>query len=56
MEAKLYQVRWTDSRKSITYHAHGNEVSGRPAPRGEVHKEVMEHEFRIRSSACPWRN
>ena len=50
MESEGYQVRWTDSRKSITY----------PTPEGmkcrddRLHdvkymKEVMEDEFRIRT-------
>ena len=49
MESEGYQVRWTDSRKSITY----TTPTGMKCRDDRLHeakytKEVMEHEFRIR--------
>lgn len=51
MESKGYQVRWTDSRKNITY----TTPTGMKCRDDRLHeekytKEVMEHEFRIRAA------
>ena len=51
MESEGYQVRWTDSRKSITY----TTPTGMKCRDDRLHeekytKEVMEHEFRIRAA------
>ena len=51
MEGEGYQVRWTDSRKNITY----TTPEGRKCRDDRLHeekytKEVMEHEFRIRAA------
>ena len=51
MESEGYQVRWTDSRKNITY----TTPTGMKCRDDRLHeekytKEVMEHEFRIRSA------
>lgn len=50
MESEGYQVRWTDSRKNITY----TTPTGMKCRDDRLHeekytKEVMEHEFRIRA-------
>ena len=50
MESEGYQVRWTDSRKNITY----TTPEGMTCRDDRLHdqkytKEVMEHEFRIRA-------
>ena len=50
MESEGYQVRWTDSRKNITY----TTPQGMKCRDDRLHdekytKEVMEHEFRIRA-------
>ena len=51
MESEGYQVRWTDSRKNITY----STPKGMKCRDDRLHeekytKEVMEHEFRIRAA------
>ena len=51
MESEGYQVRWTDSRKNITY----TTPTGMKCRDDRLHeekytKEVMEHEFRIRAA------
>ena len=51
MESEGYQVRWTDSRKNITY----TTPMGMKCRDDRLHdekytKEVMEHEFRIRTA------
>ena len=51
MESKGYQVRWTDSRKNITY----TTPAGMKCRDNRLHeekytKEAMEHEFRIRAA------
>ena len=51
MESEGYQVRWTDSRKNITY----TTPKGMKCRDDRLHeekytKEVMEHEFRIRAA------
>ena len=51
MESEGYQVRWTDSRKSITY----TTPTGMKCRDDRLHeekytKEAMEHEFRIRAA------
>ena len=51
MESEGYQVRWTDSRKNITY----TTPKGMRCRDDRLHeekytKEVMEHEFRIRAA------
>ena len=51
MESEGYQVRWTDSRKNITY----TTPMGMKCRDDRLHeekytKEVMEHEFRIRAA------
>ena len=51
MESEGYQVRWTDSRKNITY----TTPTGMKCRDDRLHdekytKEVMEHEFRIRTA------
>lgn len=51
MESEGYQVRWTDSRKNITY----TTPAGMKCRDDRLHeekytKEVMEHEFRIRAA------
>lgn len=52
MEAEGYQVRWTDSRKYITYTTpDGNQCRDIKLHEVKFTKEVMEHEFRIRADA-----
>ena len=51
MESEGYQVRWTDSRKNITY----TTPTGMKCRDDRLHeekytKEVMEHEFRVRAA------
>ena len=51
MESEGYQVRWTDSRKNVTY----TTPKGMKCRDDRLHdrkytKEVMEHEFRIRAA------
>ena len=51
MESEGYQVRWTDSRKNITY----TTPAGMKCRDDRLHeekytKEVMEHEFRVRAA------
>ena len=50
MESKGYQVRWTDSRKNITYTTpNGMKCRDDRLHETKYTKEVMEHEFRIRA-------
>lgn len=52
MEAEGYQVRWTDSRKYITYTTpDGKQCRDIKLHEMKFTKEVMEHEFRIRADA-----
>lgn len=49
MESKGYQVRWTDSRKNITYTtSQGMRCRDDRLHESKYTKEVMEREFRIR--------
>ena len=51
MESEGYQVRWTDSRKNITYTTPGGMKCRDDRLHEEKYaKEVMEHEFRIRAA------
>ena len=50
MESEGYQVRWTDSRKNITYTTpNGMKCRDDRLHETKYTKEVMEHEFRIRA-------
>ena len=50
MESEGYQVRWTDSRKNITYTTpEGMKCRGDRLHEEKYTKEVMEREFRIRA-------
>ena len=50
MESEGYQVRWTDSRKNITYTtSNGMKCRDDRLHETKYTKEVMEHEFRIRA-------
>ena len=51
MESEGYQVRWTDSRKNITYTTpEGMKCRDDRLHETKYTKEVMEHEFRIRAA------
>ena len=51
MESEGYQVRWTDSRKNITYTTpEGMKCRDDRLHEEKYTKEVMEHEFRIRAA------
>ena len=50
MESEGYQVRWTDSRKNITYTTpEGMKCRDDRLHKDKYRKEVMEYEFRIRT-------
>ena len=50
MESEGYQVRWTDSRKNITYTTpEGKKCRDDRLHKEKYRKEVMEYEFRIRT-------
>ena len=51
MKSEGYEVRWTDSRKNITYTTpKGMKCRDDRLHDGKYTKEVMEHEFRIRAA------
>lgn len=51
MKSEGYEVRWTDSRKNITYTTpKGMKCRDDRLHDGKYTKEVMEHEFRIRTA------